>query len=73
MPFQHVQSFVLPGAFADPYQMACEGAGGAPKLLDVNAGSNVVIEWEGSTGELLGFNGKTSSNPWVHAYVDVVG
>jgi hypothetical protein len=61
------QAFALPKDFRNPSVMSCENAGPAPKTLSVKAGSSVKINWEGATGELLGVDGLTAYNPWVHA------
>jgi hypothetical protein len=61
------KAFILPSDYSNPVAMSCESAGGAPATLDVNAGDNVKIFWEGATPELKGMSGLNDYNPWVHA------
>lgn len=53
--------------------MACEGAAGAPKIINVSAGSDLRVDWVGATSELDGKPGTgnvpAGQNPWVHALV----
>ncbi|KAJ3848332.1 glycoside hydrolase [Lentinula lateritia] len=64
-------SYVLPQDFSDNSQMACEGAAGAPKIINVSAGSDLRVDWVGATSELDGKPGTgnvpAGQNPWVHA------
>ncbi|THU76439.1 hypothetical protein K435DRAFT_846600 [Dendrothele bispora CBS 962.96] len=63
-------SFLNYWDFSDNTKMACESADPAPKSIDITAGSDLTIYWEGATSELLnqaGTGDTDGTNPWVHA------
>jgi len=62
-------SYALPTNYGDSSVMSCEGSAtvGAPKTLNVAAGSSFTMFWQGATSELVGQGGLTSYFPWVHA------
>lgn len=62
-------SYALPTDYTNPNVMSCEGSAnvGAPKTLNVAAGSSFKMFWEGATGELVGQGGLSAYFPWVHA------
>jgi cellulase len=58
-------SYLLPTNFADDNKMACEEAGAAPAVADVNPGDEVVWNWQGATTELS--DQGYAIGTWVHA------
>ncbi|THU96299.1 hypothetical protein K435DRAFT_858695 [Dendrothele bispora CBS 962.96] len=56
--------------FTRKIKMACESADPALKSIDITAGFDLTIYWEGSTSELLsqaGTGDTEGTNPWDHA------
>lgn len=58
------QAFVYQQDFGDASKMACEGAGGAPGSIKLNAGDYFTWKWAGATTELQ--NAGYGEQAWVH-------